>query len=296
MSQKNQLSNYLVAALKKIAINEGFNDYEFVIHEEHPFGYGFVADVCRVTIQEFDNSKSVSSPKSILQKQISEGNRKLNFVVKVLPSDKKVNEQTGAFNKFKREVYMYSEVLPKFQKLQEELNISREDGFFNFPKCYTAEFNPETEESFLILEDMTDSGYEMLEKPHTVDYQHSCLLVKALGRFHALSLAMKERDPHFFDELKSSKDLMIETITETYFKKFVPMNFHRAVAVLDKCDHKRHEIIMNLCKDYRSFMRKMIEFKDAEPFAVLTHADCWTNNLMFRHEVNRVSNFQNSRK
>lgn len=287
MSQNNQLSNYLLAALKKIATEEGFKDYEFVQHDKHSFGDGFVAIVFKLSIEEKENSSSVTSPKLKLQTQSSVNNRKLNFVIKVLPEDKKVKEQTGALQKFKREVFIYSEVLPKFQRLQEQHKIKSDEAFFSFPKCYAAEFNPETEESFLVLEDLSDKGYKMLDKADSVDYEHTCLLMKALGKFHALSLALKEQDPNFFNELKNTKDLMIETVTESYFKKFNALNFHRALGVLDKHDHKKHEIILDLCKNYQKIMLELVDYSSAEPFSALTHADCWTNNFMFQHEVTK---------
>ncbi|KAJ4427556.1 hypothetical protein ANN_25204 [Periplaneta americana] len=57
---------------------------------------------------------------------------------------------------------------------------------------------------------MEQSGYVMLNKRQPLDMPHVYMVLKELGRFHALSFAFKDQDPQKFIALKSS-------IAETVF-------------------------------------------------------------------------------
>lgn len=262
------LENYLNVCLRKVAENEGFKDYNLTLVDNESFRGKSVAIFYSIKIKEIDGSKT------------------LNLIVKSLPKNPNIREKTRAVAKFQRESYIYNQVLPKFLEVQKENGIGEEEGFFNFPKCFFAEYNEELDDAVLILEDLSVS-YKLLNKEEPVNLEHTTLLIKTLGKFHALSLVIKEKDPEFFDHIKNSKDFMIDMLTNTNFKKFAPLNFHRALMVLDNQDRKWSGKITEICKNLNEHLLELVDFRDAEPFAVLTHSDCFTSNLMFHYEVGK---------
>jgi hypothetical protein len=258
------LGEYLNDCLAKVAESEGFKNYEIILKDEK-FRTKSVAVFYKIKIQENDGSK------------------KLDLIVKSLPKDQNVREKTRAIAKFQRESYIFNKVFPKFLEIQSENGIGKEDGFQNFPKCYFAEYNQQKDDGVLILEDLTIS-HKVLDKDKPVDLEHTIHLFKTLGKLHALSLATKEKDPAFFDEIKNSKDFMIDIMTNTDFKKFIPLNFHRALMVLGDQERKWSTKITKLCKNLNEHLLELVDFKSIEPFAVLTHSDCYIGNLLFEYD------------
>ena len=57
------------------------------------------------------------------------------------------------------------------------------------------------EHDFIALEDLRPDGYAAASRQDGLDLNHSLILMKALGRFHALSLALKHQEPDVFKGL-----------------------------------------------------------------------------------------------
>ncbi|KAK9874581.1 hypothetical protein WA026_005414 [Henosepilachna vigintioctopunctata] len=52
----------------------------------------------------------------------------------------------------------------------------------------------------VILEDLRDLGYHVLDRSKTLDLEHVLLVLKTLGKHHALSIAMKKKVSNVFEE------------------------------------------------------------------------------------------------
>lgn len=76
------------------------------------------------------------------------------------------------------------------------------DGFHEYPKCYrTVEEEPN---ECLLLEDLSVHGFTIINR-HTdeVTADHVRLVMKTLGKFHAISFALKDQQPDTFKEITS---------------------------------------------------------------------------------------------
>lgn len=65
-------------------------------------------------------------------------------------------------------------------------------------------------EEVLILEDMREQGYVMLDRRNSLDVTHCQLVLEHLAKLHAISFAMRDQKPEQFNSLKNS-------ISETLF-------------------------------------------------------------------------------
>ena len=187
-------TEYMRESLEKVAISEGFKNYELKIDHGSAIGDGFMGLIYKAIVQETGSD------------------RKLDVVLKFPPFNKARREDFGSLDLFRREVFMYNEILPEFVKLQKEKKIEDSEGFFNIPKCYFAEYNEEKNDSIIIMEDLKESNCKMWNKFVPVNLEHTKLLVAALGRFHAVSFALKTQKPEVFKKIKSINDYLFGTM------------------------------------------------------------------------------------
>lgn len=98
---------------------------------------------------------------------------------------------------------MYDEVLPMFRRFQESNGIVPEvNGFYEYPKCYKT-IDTEIDET-LIFQDMKAYQFEMFDRFQETTIDHVRLVMKTLGKYHALSFALRVRSDTIsnFDEIE----------------------------------------------------------------------------------------------
>lgn len=262
-----KVSDYVRECLDKVAVSEGFTNYILIFDHGSKVGDGFVGLIVKITIKEINSDKS------------------LNVLAKIPPDNKVRREQMGAMQLFEREVFIYNNFLPELVEFQKEKHIKESLGFFNFPKCYFAEHSKEKDESIIIMEDLRDSGHRMWEKSKPINYEHAKLLLIALGRLHALSFALKEQKPEQFEKFKSLDDYFSNNKMEDETMLAMMTNAMRnAVESLDKDDVKRRAKATNLTENLVSTLKFALSAENAEPFAVITHGDCWFNNFLYHYK------------
>lgn len=262
-----KVTDYMSECLDKVAIAEGFANYEVKVDHGSAIGDGFVGVLFKVTIQERDSD------------------RKLSLVLKSPPESYARRHQFDSMSLFKREVFVYSDVLPAFVKFQEEKKINKSLGFFDFPKCFFAEYSEEKDDAIIIMEDLKENGYRMWNKFDPINYDHTKLVVAALGKLHAVSFAMKAQRPEIFAKYKELDDFMSKKLEEESFLGMLVMNVDRAAGTIDENDVKRRNRVLKLKENLKQIMLDAVNPELAEPYAIVTHGDCWSNNFMYQYNV-----------
>lgn len=120
--------------------------------------------------------------------------RKKNLIVKVAPSNVLRREQFKSRLCFLREIKMYTEVLTMFRDFQESRGIvPDEDGFHEYADCFEC-IHSEANET-LVLEDLRDEQFLMYDRLIELPIEQVLLVMKVIGKFHALSFALKVSGP-----------------------------------------------------------------------------------------------------
>lgn len=262
-----KLTEYMKECLDKVALAEGFQNYTFNIEAGSGVGDGFVGILFKVTIIENNSDKQI------------------HVVVKAPPENMARRRDFGAMEMFEREVYVYNVVLPEFVQFQVENRITKSMGFFNFPKCYFAEFNTERDDSIIIMEDLRTTDHKMWDKFVPTNYEHTKLFVAALGRFHAVSFAIKHQRPEQFAKFKNMNDNMTERMTGEQMVSMMQSSIDRAIGTLNDNEQQKKNKIMNIRDNFGSIMRELVDGTIAEPYSVIGHGDCWSNNFMYKYQV-----------
>jgi hypothetical protein len=263
-----KVTPYMTECLDKVAKAEGFDKYEVTIDHGSSVGDGFIGILFKATLKEVDNDKQ------------------LTVVIKSPPVSKARREDFGAMGLFKREVIVYNEMLPAFVKFQEERKISKAQGFFEFPKCYFAEYNEENDDAILIMEDLKEKDFKMWNKFVPTDYEHTKLLVTTLGKFHAVSFAMKDQQPEMFEKFQKFDDFISQLLGgDPSMVGMMTTNIEKAANLLDPADTNGRNRVLKLKENFSQLMKDLMDPTLCEPFAVIGHGDCWVNNFMYQYQV-----------
>lgn len=268
----NKLPNYVENGLFKIAKNEGFHKYSIELDKGCNDGDGIVGNIIKATI----TGDRITSNGNIEQCRLS-------LIVKVPPEDK-IRRQDYAMKLFAREVYAYNEILPAFRKFQLDQGIV--NAFALYPKCYWAHYDAALDQSCIIMEDKRSSGFSMELKSNPIKFEHAKMVMEALGELHAISMAMKQKQPKVFEQFQQLGNV---TASENpghkqMVKSMIINGTRRAVSTLTSgaTDTELKRRISCIAVDMANENRLV---SLGEPHCVLIHGDCWINNLMFNYEV-----------
>ncbi|XP_077291486.1 uncharacterized protein LOC143914942 isoform X2 [Arctopsyche grandis] len=199
----------------------------------------------------------------------------IDLIMKTPPMYERTKLPIGVI--YEREIYCYKQILPTLTEFQRECNVPDEERFC-FVKLYSADTTSYKE--VLVMEDLRSLGYTMCDRRKSLDYEHMMLVIKDLAHFHALSFKMKHCDMEKFKELAGNISQGVEF--SEMFEQFLLLSIDKAIEVLDNDSWKDK---MNAFKEtaykklYACCMPEL-----GQPYTVLCHGDCWTNNILFKYE------------
>lgn len=263
---------YAINALHRIAQEEGFTNYVIDYDRGSNLGDGFVAEIVRAKINGTQLVKGVQEDSELV------------LVLKLPPENKARREQMG-MNVFEREVVVYNEILPMFQKFQQDKGLKPGQGFVSFPKCYYASYDKEKDEAVVIMEDIRKKGFKMLNKYKTLDYPHAQAVLETVAQFHGLSLAVKDQCPAIFEKFKGLKDAMTEGMMTDLMKTMTKASCEKAIGALEPHEENIKQKLLAFGENVVDIIHSCTNGELTEPYTVINHGDCWTNNIMFKYEV-----------
>jgi hypothetical protein len=133
------------------------------------------------------------------------------------------------------------------------------------------------------MEDLRDTGHRMWDKYQPINYEHSKVFLAALGRYHALSFAMKAKRPEQFEKFKELDDFITGRGIDGNFIGFLEGSVLKAAESLEASDEKRKARVQKLSQNLLDTLKQCLQPDEAEPFAVVTHGDCWFNNFVYHY-------------
>lgn len=208
------------------------------------------------------------------------------MILKIAPSDRVCRDLQRLHDLFLREIFIYGKVLSVFRELQLSKGVNlRECGFYEYTKYYSS-IGEDLSEA-LFLEDLKLRQFEVInhrEKPLT--YDHMSLVMKALGKFHALSFALRDQQPEKFnqltDHLHEIQWVLLKKELNQHYTSLVDRfkNILKAEKQFDLLDRFNKKIGDDLFKTIFQY----ISGATAEPYAVICHGDLTVYNSMYRFD------------
>lgn len=178
--------------------------------------------------------------------------------------------------------------MPFFHKFQISKGIDPcQNGFNEYPNCYFSLTDAMTE--CIFLEDLNVTQFEMVKfREEFLTYDHMSLMMKTLGKFHAISLALKDQEPKKFFELTNEiKDEdRLESFNETEINAYYEEMLRKITIYFE--DTKNMDLLQRfntaMGEKYSITAHELVSGVSAEPYAVICHGDAWTANTMFRKD------------
>ncbi|KAF5292783.1 hypothetical protein FQA39_LY13828 [Lamprigera yunnana] len=260
MDTKTQIEK----CVKDYLVDEALVNYKIDVYSDLCKGSNFLGEVVKVHVTYTNKYKE---------------NIEHNLVAKVAKRNKKFVQLPLFKGLFQRELFLYITVLPQFLKIQLDKHITNPLRCYPQVYCFTNEAYNET----LILEDMCAMGFKTCDRTSTLDYNHALLVIKELGRLHALSFAVRDQYNcifnDYFENLQDS-DFYNSTGIEIAFQEWFP----KCIDVLDPVkDKQAFDKLMQYQNTFYSRLQKALRSEVAEPYAVIGHGDFWISNFLFKY-------------
>ncbi|KAI5640278.1 ecdysteroid kinase domain-containing protein [Phthorimaea operculella] len=182
---------------------------------------------------------------------------------------------------FMNEVVMYTEVLPKFTELERGAGIPEEERL-RYAVCYGT--ITEDLDELILLEDLTESNYTMLDRFKPLTDDEIKLLLENFAKLHALSYALRHQEPETYANIKNrlmKYSSFFEKAPEQANKFFESIEAD-CIAMLQ--DGKRKNGIKGTLSKTYDLDKKNSSWDFNSRYSVIQQGDAWTNNIMFQLE------------
>ncbi|CAG9802462.1 unnamed protein product [Chironomus riparius] len=209
---------------------------------------------------------------------------KLNLIVKLPPQNEVSRKEMFAGEFFKREAGFYDNVYPIYEQFQKDKGIDVEnEGFHQVANCYKT-LTEEPNEG-LIFDDLKARGFDMFDRFKEVTKEHVFLVMRTLGKFHAVFYAIKDQKPevlNYYYTLKDSFKIMSETENSTLPAYYSSLK-KQTIKVVEKCEdlEVKEKVMKYLENDYSELIEHCLSREKSEPYTAICHGDCWNNNMLF---------------
>ncbi|XP_018568331.1 uncharacterized protein LOC108908699 [Anoplophora glabripennis] len=246
--------------IRKIAENENISDYLLEVSSGSVKGDGYLGIMSTVNI-------------------ISE-RKKLNLIIKTAETNEELRKKIVIRKAYLREMFTYNKIFLEFENFQRKRNMR--NGFTAFAKIYGS--CDEDCKEFLIFENLKEVGYKLWNRKVPMDAEHVALVFSEYGKFHAVSLAIRDQDPEMYKEL--TKDLMSifeDSYSKEEFDHAAKINIDKGFRAV-KGDNNATEALRRFSDSLATLFE---HFNIPENGIVINHGDCWCNNMMFKYGDSR---------
>lgn len=213
-------------------------------------------------------------------------NKQSSLILKIAPRNEIMREKLQSRELFLQEIKMYDNVLSFFYDFQLSKGIiPKENGFNESAKRYFS-ISEELSES-LFLEDLRRRKFEMVSlRDGPIKFDHVRLVMQALGKFHAISFALKDQQPEKFKELSESIPEQFWTMIESKFSRHFEHMVWRLTSILEQ--GKRFDLLERfnrMAGEYHLHQSTVFKLaSSSDSYSVICHGDATTNNTMFSND------------
>ncbi|KAG6456730.1 hypothetical protein O3G_MSEX009914 [Manduca sexta] len=256
----DNISEPQLAFIRDVLEKRGYKDTKVTFEAVGQAGDNYVANVKRIVVR---NENGV-----------------FQMIAKIAPQHEFLRNAVETDQVFKNELIMYKLVLPKFQQLEEQADLLKEDRL-RFAECYGASMTAPHE--VILLEDMNEPGFIMLDRFKPLSDECIRSVLRNLALLHSLSYALKHKELDVFNEYKNSLfdmwgNLMDKPLTKTHFDSMQ----NTFMKIVDG-DHRKRIIKDSIIQGITLGI-KFAKQDEGSKYSIIQQGDSWINNILFRFD------------
>ncbi|KAJ8963388.1 hypothetical protein NQ318_018865 [Aromia moschata] len=160
--------NDLISWVRQSIRDENFHNCKIEFAGKSEKGEGYLGEIVYVNVSGTTNDG---------------GTKTLDLVIKYSKNHSYLRKVSPVKSAFRREIFVYDQIFPIFDKFQREKHI--QDVFGTVPKCYKTIILDDME--VLVLNNIRKLGYEMHDGKKTLNLCHLKALLVEYAKLHALS-------------------------------------------------------------------------------------------------------------
>ncbi|XP_046483032.1 uncharacterized protein [Neodiprion pinetum] len=222
------------------------------------------------------------------------GNEDYSFLLKTIVDDLERQKLSESRIRFTNEAHIYNVVVPIFKKLMFQKNVKFvPDVPYALIKDVRSKEKLDPLDGIIVVENLVKQGYKVAPGK-TLGMEHCVVAVEQLGRWHALSLAMKELNSEQFHQevlsgfeestwSRKSGVQVRETITICLKRLFKYANYPK--------NSKTYEAMKTLEReneDLLQYVEKLIMSSRKSKLSVLCHGEYAQSNLLYKYGKNET--------
>ncbi|KAF6206021.1 hypothetical protein GE061_017246 [Apolygus lucorum] len=201
--------------------------------------------------------------------------KKMSLIVKQQYESPLLKQMSVANGYFAREIGMYRDILPKMEELMDEVGDGSETLW---GRCMEVRLFDR-----IIFEDLNAQGYVMAARRDQLNFKTASFVLRCLGKFHAMGAVLNER-------LEIPSDMYWKhpwtKMLELYRNQFKG-TLYKMADLMEKWGDEWKESKPKLVDLIPAYWSKFEDYltQPLEGLKVLAHGDCWTNNMLFKYDV-----------
>lgn len=193
------------------------------------------------------------------------------FIIKTMLLNEEIAKLMKNAEIYQREMIMYNRILPEYKKLLHSIHDS--------DQLYPNVFHIDLENSTMILEDLTEQEYKVVDRHLGMSTGHLDLLIPKIAKFHACSMILHAQGIETYSEF--NKGITFSEHHRSFFESMISEieqwpGYSYYVEKLNR--------IKNLLIPQGNDLFK--NSYDNKHLNVLIHGDLHINNIMFKYDTN----------
>ncbi|XP_022920115.2 uncharacterized protein [Onthophagus taurus] len=212
--------------------------------------------------------------------------KSVDVFIKYFPENATSNQINLFKDIYETETRFYEKVYPVMVKFQKERKLR--DGFDNVARyypCNNVDFNGIAP---IALSNLRAVGYGMRDLKEEANQELLVKVLETYAKLHATFLAMKDQQPEVYKSISSE---LVDDVAE----KFNDVGFYDVIKVLMKglIDYLDPKVDKIAIEKLTEFLNNLETFVSDIPklitndYSIITHADGWSNNMMFLYNESK---------
>ncbi|XP_036320279.1 uncharacterized protein LOC118734677 [Rhagoletis pomonella] len=262
----NEPPQYLNEQFFKAALEDGLRDMridikKIIFAESNGGGENYCSKIYRARALYRSSKRQLDEELALIVKSIA-----------ITPATQFLEELAV----YLREKIFYFDVLGR-------LEVLIGDGSKFGPKCFYTTREPI---QTIVFDDLTQYGYKLASRQNGLDEVHCIVILKKLGKFHATSMVLVEKDPSVREHFTTGMLDEHYIRTNQRFIDFMTLQLRTLADVVAKWPGYE-SIAVKLHRHCDDIKENLVATGQRNPgeLTVLNHGDLWVNNFMYKYDA-----------